>query len=151
MFLPPLGGASPTLILDRAIGRFTVAELARVERVFPLLAGLHNAHLKAIISRGVIAHDAEKPFRLIDRSGKELAVNLAWKKYASEPGSGLTEALADFGDSRPNPNVLARRQAASQISLGGRFRRGPRRTLRSSRGASAYPVPARLLTAGLRR
>ena len=80
MFLPPLGGASPTLILDRAIGRFTVAELARVERVFPLLAGLHNAHLKAIISRGVIAHDAEKPFRLIDRSGKELAVNLAWKK-----------------------------------------------------------------------
>jgi DNA-binding CsgD family transcriptional regulator len=97
VFLPPIGGASPTLILDRASGFFTSIELSRIERVFPFLAGLHNAHLKAIISRGVIAHAAEKPFRLIDRCGKELAVNLAWKKLAAEPGSGLAEALADFG------------------------------------------------------
>jgi DNA-binding CsgD family transcriptional regulator len=96
VFLPPLGGASPTLILDRANGRFTAAELAGVERVFPLLAGLHNAHLKAIISRGMIAHAAEKPLRLIDRSGKELTANLAWKNLAAEPGSGLAEALADL-------------------------------------------------------
>ena len=52
VFLPPLGGASPTLILDRSKGGFTSSELARVERVFPLLAGLHNAHLKSIVSRG---------------------------------------------------------------------------------------------------
>lgn len=96
VFLPPLGGASPTLILDRANGRFTAAELARIAHVFPLLAGLHNAHLKAIISRGLIAHDAEKPLRLIDRCGKELAVNLAWKKLAAQPKSGLAEALADL-------------------------------------------------------
>lgn len=94
LFLPPLGGASPTLILDRASGRFTAAEIARVERVFPLLAGLHNAHLKAIINGGMVAHAAERPLRLIDRSGKELVANLAWKKLAAERGSGLEEALA---------------------------------------------------------
>ncbi|HYN00219.1 MAG TPA: hypothetical protein VET25_10765, partial [Aestuariivirgaceae bacterium] len=99
VFLPSIGGASPTLILDRAIGQFTAVELTRVERVFPLLAGLHHAHLKAIINRGMITHAVEKPLRLIDRNGKELATNLAWKKLAAEPGIGLAEALADFGSS----------------------------------------------------
>jgi DNA-binding CsgD family transcriptional regulator len=121
VFLPPIGGASPTLIIDRANGRFTAAELARVERVFPFLAGLHNAHLKAIISRGMIAHAAEKPLRLIDRSGKELAANLAWKKLTAEPGSGLIEALADFGrpgatqTSLPDGRLLIRSPLAADF------------------------------------
>jgi DNA-binding CsgD family transcriptional regulator len=121
VFLPPLGGASPTLILDRANGRFTAAELAGAERVFPLLAGLHNAHLKAIISRGMIADAAEKPLRLIDRSGKELAANLAWKKLAAEPGSGLAEALADLTrpgasqSSLPDGRLLVRSSLAADF------------------------------------
>jgi len=97
VFLPPIGGASPTLILDREHGRFTAAELARVECVFPLLAGLHNAHLKAIVSPGMIVHAEEKPLRLVDRSGKELAANLAWQKLAKDPTGGLSEALATPG------------------------------------------------------
>jgi DNA-binding CsgD family transcriptional regulator len=106
VFLPPIGGASPTLIVDRAKGSFTPLELARVERVFPLLAGLHNAHLKTIVSRGMIAHVAEKPLRLNDRSGKELAANLAWKKLAAKPGSGLAEALAGLDSSGTTQTVL---------------------------------------------
>ena len=94
VFLPPIGGASPTLILDRAHGSFTAAELARVERLFPLLAGLHDAHLKAIVSPGMIVQAAEKPLRLIDRSGKELAANFAWKRFAADPKSRLGDALA---------------------------------------------------------
>lgn len=107
VFLPPLGGASPTLILDRAKGGFTNAELARVERVFPLLAGLHNAHLKAIVSRGMIAHAQEKPLRLIDRCGKELAVNLAWERLAEDPKNRLAEAVADLAASGANDIALA--------------------------------------------
>jgi len=106
VFLPPIGGASPTLILDRAHGRFTAFELARVERVFPLLAGLHNAHLNAIISRGMMAHAAEKPLRLIDRGGRELAANLQWRTLVAEPRSGLADAIARF-----------RSTGAAQISL----------------------------------
>ncbi len=99
VFLPPLGGASPTLILDRAKGGFTASELARVERVFPLLAGLHNAHLKSIVSRGMIAHAAEKPLRLVDRSGKELAANLAWKRLAEDPKIRLIAAVGELAAS----------------------------------------------------
>jgi DNA-binding CsgD family transcriptional regulator len=118
VFLPPLGGASPTLILDRAKGGFTTSELARIERVFPLLAGLHNAHLKSIVSRGLIAHAAEKPLRLVDRSGKELAVNLAWKRLAEDPQSKLVEAVAELATSDasevalPDGRVLVRSSLA---------------------------------------
>jgi len=121
VFLPPIGGASPTLILDRENGWFTPVELARVERVFPLLAGLHNAHLKVIVSRGMIADAAEKPLRLIDRSGKELAANLAWKRLAAEPGSGLAEALAAFASpgttqtSLPDGRLLIRSPLAADF------------------------------------
>jgi len=107
VFLPPLGGASPTLILDRSKGGFTSSELARVERVFPLLAGLHNAHLKSIVSRGMIAHAAEKPLRLVDRSGKELAANLAWKRLAEDPKSKLIEAVAELATSGASEVALA--------------------------------------------
>lgn len=116
VFLPPIGGASPTLVLDRESGWFNTVELARVERMFPLLAGLHNAHLKVIVSRGMIADTAEKPLRLIDRSGKELATNLAWRKLAAEPESGLSDAVAAVGS-----------PGATQVSLpdGRRLIRSP--------------------------
>jgi DNA-binding CsgD family transcriptional regulator len=122
IFLPPIGGASPTLIVDRAIGQFSGVELARVERAFPLLAGLHSEHLKAIISRGIIAHAAERPLRLIDRGGNELAANLAWKKLAGELGSGLAEALAELGGSGvseitlPNGRLLIRSPLAADFA-----------------------------------
>ena len=38
----------------------------------------------------------EKPLRLIDRSGKELAANRAWRTLAADPEGGLAEALADL-------------------------------------------------------
>lgn len=96
VFLPPLGGASPTLILDRAAGRFTASEFARIERIFPLIAGLHQAHLNAIVSRGIPSTTADRPLRLLDRSGKELVANAAWKSLAVQSGSGLIEALASL-------------------------------------------------------
>jgi len=76
--------------------------------VFPLLAGLHNAHLKAIVSPSMIVHAEETPLRLIDRSGKELAANLAWQKLSADRESRLGDALARLTGS-----------AASQIDLPG--------------------------------
>ena len=125
IFLPPLGGASPTLILDRASGQFTVTELTRVERVFPLLAGLHNAHLKAIISRGMIAQVAEKPLRLVDRSGKELAANPAWQKLVAEPGSGLAEALVNLAGAGPTRASLPDGRLLIRSSLAADFGAAP--------------------------
>ena len=99
VFLPPIGGASPTLIVDRAEGEFTAPELARIENAFPLLAGLHNAHLKAIIGHGLVTDSAEKPLRLVDRCGEELAANSAWRRLAADPDGGLAETLADLATS----------------------------------------------------
>lgn len=48
VFLPPLANASPTLILDRAEGCFTAAEVGRVQRLFPLLAALQNRHIASL-------------------------------------------------------------------------------------------------------
>jgi DNA-binding CsgD family transcriptional regulator len=107
VFLPAIGGASPTLILDREHGRFSADELAIIERVFPLLAGLHHAHLKAIVSPGMIVHAEEKPLRLIDRSGQELAANRAWHALAADPSSGLSEALHTLACSGVNHTSLS--------------------------------------------
>jgi len=125
VFLPPLGGASPTLILDRTNGVFTPAELACVERVFPLLAGLHNAHLRSIVNRGMIPHAAEKPLRLIDRSGKELAANLAWKKLADDPQSGLVEAVAELAASDATEIALPDGRLLIRSSLAADFGAAP--------------------------
>ena len=139
VFLPPLGGASPTLILDRAKGGFTASELARVERVFPLLAGLHNAHLKSIVSRGMIGHAQEKPLRLIDRSGKELAVNLAWRMLAGDPKSRLVDAMAELAASGASEIALADGRLLISSSLAADFGAAP--------GGRCYQVEVPALSA----
>lgn len=53
VFLPPLGDAAPTLILDRANRRFTHQEVTRVREIFPLLAALQRRHLGLFVSTGV--------------------------------------------------------------------------------------------------
>jgi DNA-binding CsgD family transcriptional regulator len=44
VFLPPVGDSVQTLILDRAQGSFSVAEVGRVEQLFPLLSALQRKH-----------------------------------------------------------------------------------------------------------
>lgn len=125
IFLPPLGGASPTLLLDRAEGQFTDTELARVRSVFPLVAGLHQAHLKAITTRGMEPHNEEKPLRIVDRSGRELTANPAWKRLATEPTSGLAEAVATLAETRQARTTLADGRVLVRSVLGVDFGAAP--------------------------
>ena len=125
VFLSPIGGASPTLIVDRAAGEFTAAELARIENAFPLLVGLHNAHLKTVISHGLAADAAEKPLRLIDRCGEELAANGAWTRLAADPDSGLTEALVDLARSDKTQTWLPDGRLVVRSPLGVDFGAAP--------------------------
>ncbi|WP_457588898.1 response regulator transcription factor [Ensifer canadensis] len=125
VFLPPLGGASPTLLLDRAVGQFSDAELARVKSVFPLVAGLHLAHLKAITARGMGPNTEEKPLRIIDRSGRELTANVAWKRLAMEPGSGLAEAIATLSETGMKQTKLADGRVLVRSALAADFGAAP--------------------------
>ena len=73
VFLPPIGDASPTLILDRAQGSFLAEEVARVRQLFPLLATLHRRHLSIFITAGVDPGNSpigpERPLRFVDALG----------------------------------------------------------------------------------
>lgn len=121
VFLPPLGGASPTLVLDRAEGRFTDGEISRVITVFPLMAGLHEAHIKAIVNRNGASMGDERPLRIVDRCGRELSANIAWKKLVTEVGSGLATALStltnavDAKISLPHGRILHRSALAADF------------------------------------
>ncbi len=67
VFLPAIGDACPTLILDRAWGTFVAAEVARVMKLFPLLAALHRRHIGLFISSGM-SSDASLGFGAFARS-----------------------------------------------------------------------------------
>jgi DNA-binding CsgD family transcriptional regulator len=96
VFLPAIGEASPTLILDRARRSFTDAEVAQVQRLFPLLAALHRRHLDLFVTAGVdlggppLGHG--RALRFLDRRGALIFATEAWRSFASD--AALAEALA---------------------------------------------------------
>ena len=96
VFLPPIGDASPTLILDRARGRFLTAEVARVRRLFPLLAALHRRHLSIFVTAGVDPGNspigAERPLRFVDQHGLQVFATKGWSERTAD--LELTAALA---------------------------------------------------------
>ena len=118
IFLPPLGGASPTLILDRAHGRFTTAELARVERVFPLLASLHNAHLRAIVSRGLIAACRGKTFAPARPQRTRNLPSTCLGKACGRSGKRACRGPYRSRPSRLNPDRIAGWPSPDQIPTG---------------------------------
>ncbi len=98
VFLPPIGEASPTLILDRADGPFNPAEMARVRRLVPLLAALHRRHLSIFVSAGLDPGlsplGQERPLRLVDQHGHQVFATGAWAAVAARPGPAIADALA---------------------------------------------------------
>lgn len=89
VFLPPIGDASPTLILDRAKGNFLADEVARVRRLFPLLAALHRRHLSIFVTAGVDPGNSpigpERPLRFVDAHGLQVFATAAWTDRAQDP------------------------------------------------------------------
>jgi DNA-binding CsgD family transcriptional regulator len=89
VFLPPIGDAAPTLILDRARGSFMGSEVARVRRLFPMLAALHRQHLSIFVTAGVDPGNspigAERPLRFVDQHGLQVFATAWWNARASEP------------------------------------------------------------------
>jgi len=96
VFLPPIGDASPTLILDRASGNFLAAEVARVKRMFPLLAALHRRHLSMFVTAGVDPGNSpigpERPLRFVDFHGLQVFATQAWTDQTADPE--VAQALA---------------------------------------------------------
>ncbi len=94
MFLPPLGSACLTLLFGRQNGTFSIDELSQLQMLLPLIAGLHEAHVKTVLRSGGVRETAGPPYRLVDRSGAELSANTVWRTLAGDAASGLVEAVA---------------------------------------------------------
>ncbi len=105
VFLPPVGEASPTLILDRADGNFTPSEVARVRALFPLFAALHRRHLSTFLANGAAGPTGpiapERPLRLVDQHGARVFATAAWDAVAADPDPEVIEALSIITDRGP--------------------------------------------------
>lgn len=97
VFLPPIGDATPTLILDRATTTFKPIDVARVRALFPLLAALHRQHIATLVSSGVSLNSApigtERPLRLSDQRGRTVFTTQAWTVAAALSGNEFSRAL----------------------------------------------------------
>jgi DNA-binding CsgD family transcriptional regulator len=84
VFLPPVGVASIALIVDRARGRFSCAEQRWVTALYPVLAALHELHVRTVFSSTLTRDFAPEvrgqPLRLVDTQGIELYATATWPR-----------------------------------------------------------------------
>lgn len=84
LFLPPVARSSVAMFLERGEGLFQPTEIARARRFYPLLAGLHDAHINCTFaslgseSVGLGLHQ-EVPTAIIDSGGDMVFANAAWR------------------------------------------------------------------------
>lgn len=84
MFLPPVARSSVAMFLERAEGNFQPAEIARVRRFYPLMAGLHQAHVNCTFgslgSTNVgLGFTPGVPTTIVDIMGDMIFANEAWR------------------------------------------------------------------------
>ncbi len=87
VFLASLGGAALGLFMDRGDALFGDGEIAALERLFPLLDGLHKAHQRYVFARGGEPGAdtvAERPFAIDDAEGRRVTANTAWSEAAAD-------------------------------------------------------------------
>jgi len=101
IFLPPVGGSSLAFFLDRFEGHFGKGEVARLEMAYPLIAGLHQAHVSCLMSGAFdpangadAALPKARPIRILDRRGREVFHNAPWQRLARSERRRFSAALA---------------------------------------------------------
>jgi DNA-binding CsgD family transcriptional regulator len=114
VFLPPVGGSSLALFFDRRAGRFRESEIARLERAYPLIAGLHQAHVTCLMAGSCdledetgVALPKARPIRILDRAKQEVFQNAAWQRLNKTDAKGLAAALAKLPRSGSGQASLA--------------------------------------------
>jgi DNA-binding CsgD family transcriptional regulator len=104
-FLPAVGRASIALFIERAQRRFTAAEIKVARHAYPVLAGLHHAHVASVfanLANQNHADDAGKipaAMLLVDRAGKRVHVTDRWLQF-ERMHLELAAAVADVGSGR---------------------------------------------------
>jgi DNA-binding CsgD family transcriptional regulator len=127
LFLPPVGRSSVALFFDRCSGRFSDADMALADALYPLISGLHQAHVNSVlgVASGMDAEAAissAKPTRILDRERHEVFRNAAWRRLAEDKAEDLARALAGLnagaGSQAPFGSRLILHRAALPESFG---------------------------------
>jgi len=100
ILLPPIGSCCLALFIDRCCGKFSKADIARLEAAYPLIAGLQEAHV-ASLKCGIWSESDEvsnalpmaRPTRILDRDHTEVFQNPAWQQLLGRDGPQLVRAI----------------------------------------------------------
>ena len=99
LFFPVAGGSALTPTLERSRGRFSRAELDRLRRVYPAIAGLHRAHVSRLFlslagSAGApTSPETPRAVLVVDKDDRRVFASRGWREAEAER-SDLAPALA---------------------------------------------------------
>ncbi|CAA2137750.1 hypothetical protein HYPP_00620 [Hyphomicrobium sp. ghe19] len=87
IFLPSVGMSCLSLFFERKADRFTKADIERIERFFPIVHGLHQAHTRTLMTAMYSAAHAptsfqDRPAAIFDRHGKLVYSTPKWRQLA---------------------------------------------------------------------
>ncbi len=105
LFLPVAGGGTLTPTLKRSRGRFSRAELDRLRRVFPAIAGLHRVHVSRLFlslagSAGAPSSpETPRAVLVVDKDDRRVFASRGWREAEAER-SELVPALAALESGR---------------------------------------------------
>jgi DNA-binding CsgD family transcriptional regulator len=107
VFLPPLGGSSVALFLERATGRFSARDRQALNTAYPILAGLYRAHVNSLFQEtaALPALPQARPVLVTDAAGNQIFMNGAWRAAADtlpDPAD-LAAQAQDGGAEGPHP------------------------------------------------
>lgn len=104
-FLPAVGRSSIALFVERARRRFSAAELKVARQAYPVLAGLHQAHVACVFANLATQKHGDDHGRtaaamlLVDRAGRRVHVTESWLGFETSHRE-LAAALAEVGSGR---------------------------------------------------
>ncbi|WP_177228094.1 helix-turn-helix transcriptional regulator [Hyphomicrobium facile] len=87
IFLPSVGRSCLSLFFERKADRFTKEDIERIERFFPIVHGLHQAHTRTLMTAMHSAAHApasfqDRPAAIFDRHGKLVYSTPKWRQLA---------------------------------------------------------------------
>jgi DNA-binding CsgD family transcriptional regulator len=81
LYLPSFGTSCLALFFELRDGRFGATELARLKALFPAVLGLHDAHLRMVLSdiTSECAQGRDNAFTVLDKTGTPIFSTVGWR------------------------------------------------------------------------
>jgi len=129
VFLPRIGDASPTLILDRARGAFSEAETGRIRALYPFLASLHRRHVAMLVLSSQDSDASPLGFigvtRIVDQHGRTILTSRAWDEIVAAGDADMAAAVSAIDAREPCSVTVSQNRALRRTRLPGDFGPAP--------------------------